>query len=118
MNNVLYQYKAFVTSVYNGNTCTVDIDLGLHTWVQEEKIRLMRIDAPEIRGKNRPKGILSRDFLINLILGKEIIICTFKDKKGKSGGYLGEIWLLEDEKEPLNVNDYLVEQGYAVFKED
>jgi hypothetical protein len=27
----LYHYKAKVTSVYDGDTCTVDIDLGIHT---------------------------------------------------------------------------------------
>jgi hypothetical protein len=48
MQNVLYQYKAIVTSVYGGDTSTVDIDLGLHTLVRGEKIRLMRINAPEL----------------------------------------------------------------------
>ena len=43
MQNVLYQYNAVVTSVYDGDSCTVDIDLGLHTWIHGEKIRLIRI---------------------------------------------------------------------------
>ncbi len=116
MNNVLYQYKAIVTSVYDGDTCTVDIDLGLHTWVKGEKIRLIRINAPELRGKDRQAGIASRDYLRSLILNKEIIIATFKDKKGKYGRYLGEIWLLRD-GEYINVNNEMVEKGFAVFKE-
>lgn len=115
MKNVLYQYKAFVTSVYDGDTCTVDIDLGLHIWARSEKIRLLRINAPEIRGKGRKKGLRSRDFLRELIMDKEIIIGTFKDKKGKYGRYLGEIWL-PLEGEILNVNDLLVEEGYAEYK--
>lgn len=117
MRNVLYQYKAIVTAVYDGDTCTVDIDLGLHTWVRGEKIRLMRINASELRGKERPKGLLSRDFLKNLILDKEIIIGTFKDKKEKYGRYLGEIWLNMNGKDYVNVNDLLVKKGYAVYKE-
>ena len=116
MQNVLYQYKAIVTSVYDGDTCTVDIDLGLHTWVRGEKIRLMRIDAPEMRGKSRTKGLRSRDYLRDLILDKEIIIGTFKDKKGKYGRYLGEIWLNMDGKDYVNVNDMLVKKKYAVYK--
>ncbi len=116
MKNVLYQYKAFVTSVYDGDTCTVDIDLGLKTWVRGEKIRLIRINAPEVKGKTRKEGLRSRDFLREIILDKEIIIGTFKDKKGKYGRYLGEIWLPKD-GEFLNVNDFLVEQGYAEYKE-
>ena len=116
MQNVLYQYKAIVTSVYDGDTCTVDIDLGLHTWVRGEKIRLMRIDAPEVRGKSRTKGLRSRDYLRDLILDKEIIIGTFKDKKGKYGRYLGEIWLNMDGKDYVNVNDLLVKKKFAVYK--
>ena len=116
MQNVLYQYKAIVTSVYDGDTCTVDIDLGLHTWVKGEKIRLMRINAPEVRGKSRKKGLRSRDYLRELILNKEIIIGTFKDKKGKYGRYLGEIWLNMDGEDYINVNDLLVKKKYAVYK--
>lgn len=116
MKNVLYQYKAFVTSVYDGDTCTVDIDLGLHIWARGEKIRLLRINAPEIRGKGRQKGLRSRDFLRELIMDREIIIGTFKDKKGKYGRYLGEIWLPKDD-EIININDLLVEEGYAEYKE-
>jgi len=116
MKNVLYQYKAFVTSVYDGDTCTVDIDLGLHTWVRGEKIRLIRIDTPEIRGKTRKKGLASRDYLREVIFDKEIIIGTFKDKKEKYGRYLGEIWLPLD-GEIINVNDLMVDKGYAVYKE-
>ena len=116
MKNVLYQYKAFVTSVYDGDTCTVDIDLGLHIWARSEKIRLLRINAPEIRGKGRKKWLRSRDFLRELIMDKEIIIGTFKDKKGKYGRYLGEIWL-PLKGEILNVNDLLVEEGYDEYKE-
>jgi micrococcal nuclease len=40
MEHTLYNYKAVVTSVYDGDTCTVDIDLGLHTWIRGEKSRL------------------------------------------------------------------------------
>lgn len=32
MDKVLYHYNAKIIDVYDGDTCTVDIDLGLHTW--------------------------------------------------------------------------------------
>lgn len=31
MESSLYHYKAKVVSVYDCDTCTVDMDLGLHT---------------------------------------------------------------------------------------
>ena len=42
MKHTLYNYKAIVTSVYDGDTCTVDIDLGLHSWIRGEKLRLAK----------------------------------------------------------------------------
>lgn len=62
MDKVLYHYKAKIVEVYDGDTCTIDIDLGLHTWIKGEKIRLTRINAPELRGTERTKGLKSRDF--------------------------------------------------------
>ncbi len=117
MKHTFYAYKAVVTSVYDGDTCTVDIDLGLHTWVRGEKIRLVRINAPEIRGSEWTEGIKSRDFLREQILDKEITIVTIKDKKGKYGRYLGEIWLKNEKGKEININDLLVKKGFAVYKE-
>lgn len=112
----LYTYKAIIVSVYDGDTVTVDIDLGLHTWIKGEKIRLNRINAPELRGKERPHGIESRDFLRSLISDKEVVIQTIKDKKGKYGRYLGEIWLKQKNDKYVNVNDIMVKEGFAEYK--
>ena len=113
METNLYHYRARVTEVYDGDTCTVNIDLGLHVWQMDEKIRLARIDAPELRGEERPQGLVSRDFLRDLILDKNIILETIKDKKGKYGRYLGEIWIEDESGQFYNVNDRMVADGYA-----
>jgi len=117
METQLFQYKAIVTAVYDGDTCTVDIDLGLHVWIKNEKIRLFGINAPELRGKERPQGLLARDFLRGLILNKEITLRTIKDVREKYGRYLGEIWVINEKGKSLNVNDELVKKGFAVYKE-
>lgn len=115
MDFQLYVYKAHVVSVYDGDTCTIDIDLGLSTWIHSEKIRLHRIDAPELRGAERERGILSRDYLRRLIFDRDIMLETIKDRKEKYGRYLGEIWVLDDNDEYYNVNDKMVKDGYAVY---
>lgn len=115
MNEKLYFYRATVKSVYDGDTITVDIDLGLMTWIHAEKLRLYRINAPELRGSEREEGLKSRDFLRSLIDGKEIFIETVKDKKGKYGRYLAEIWLEQGTDNWINVNDLLVTEGYAEY---
>ncbi len=113
MEQKLYHYKAVIKSVYDGDTCTVDIDLGLHTWIKDEKLRLNRINAPEIKGKTKAFGIKSRDFLKQLILDKTIYVQTIKDKNEKYGRYLAEIWLIDDKENYVNVNDLMVKNGMA-----
>jgi len=116
MEHTLYHYKAIVTSVYDGDTCTVDIDLGLSAWIRGERLRLNRINAPELTGKDKPEGLKSRDFLKSKILGKEITIETIKDRKEKYGRYLAEIWFEEKNGKFININDLLVTEGFAKYQ--
>lgn len=109
----MYTYKAKITSVYDGDTVTAEIDLGFNIKITE-KIRLLRINCPEVRGEERNDGLISRDRLIEKILDKEVTIVTIKDKKGKYGRYLGEIYL-DIEGEQLNINDWLVTEGLAKY---
>jgi len=113
MERTLYHYKAIVTSVYDGDNCSVDIDLGLSVWIRGEKLRLNRINAPELRGDERAKGLLSRDFLKDKFEGKEITIETIKDRREKYGCYLAEIWLEEKKGKFININDLMVTEGFA-----
>jgi micrococcal nuclease len=111
----LYYYKANVVNVYDGDTITADIDLGFKATLREEKIRLHRINAPEVRGRSRKKGIASCNYLRSLLMGKEILLQTIKDKKEKYGRYFGEVWLKQNEK-LININDELVKHGFAEYK--
>lgn len=115
MKEHLYHYRAQVVSVYDGDTCTMDIDLGLDSWRHGEKIRLARINAPELRGDERPAGIKARDFLREKIDGRQIWISTLKDKKGKYGRYIADIWLEEAGGGFININDALVDAGHAKY---
>ena len=115
MEQQLYVYKAHVVSVYDGDTCTVEIDLGLSTWLRGEKIRLYRINAPELRGAEREQGLKSMEYLKRLIQDKEIILQTIKDRKEKYGRYLGEIWVQDENGKSINVNDKMVAEGFAVY---
>jgi len=81
--------------------------------VRKEKIRLYEINAPEIRGIERPKGLKSRNFLKGQILRKEITIETIKDKKGKYERYIGKIWLKNEKRKEININDFFGEKMFC-----
>lgn len=108
----MYHYSALVQSVWDGDSITVEIDLGFHLKSGNLKIRLYGIDCPEIRGDTRAAGLEARDFLRDLIDGKVIEIKTYKDKKGKYGRYLADIYIGN-----IHVNAALVDAGHAVYKE-
>lgn len=110
MDNI-YRYRGVVSSVYDGDTITVDIDLGFHVQMKKEKFRLYRINTPEVRGPEKERGYVSRDWLRERILNREIIIVTHKDKKGKYGRWLADVWI-----DGICVNDELVEKGLAEYK--
>jgi len=111
--NKLYFYRAVVESVYDGDTCRVNLDLGFGIWKKREKIRLARINAPELKGDSLAAGRLSRDTLREFILGKNVILETLKDRKGRYGRYIGEIWL-ETNGNWININDEMVKLRMAV----
>jgi micrococcal nuclease len=55
----MYEYKALIISVYDGDTVTALVDLGFFV-KKEAKLRLYGIDTPEIRGEEREKGLISK----------------------------------------------------------
>jgi len=104
-----FTYVAAVLKVYDGDTITVDLDLGFNI-LFKTKLRLYGINAPEMRGKEKKQGTRSRDWLRRKILGKFILVYTFKDKKGKYGRYLAKIYM---PKKLTTVNSEMVNKGYA-----
>jgi len=104
----LYTYKAKCTSVYDGDSVTLDIDLGFNHWMVRQKVRLFGIDTPEIRGPERPEGLNSAARLRGLIEGQDVIIVSHRDRAGKYGRWLATIYL-----DDININKLLLEEGWA-----
>ena len=109
----MYEYKIKkVLKVYDGDTITVEIDLGCFTTVTKV-VRLLGIDTPEVRGDERPEGLVARDYLRNWLdeairADTDIIIRTHLDKTGKYGRLLGELFINN-----ISVNEHLIREGYA-----
>jgi len=106
----MYEYKARVIRIYDGDTVVVLVDLGFNVSVKET-LRLSGLNAPELKGEEKGDGLVSRDRLRDKILNKEVTIKTFKDSTEKYGRYIAEIYL---EKE--NINEWLIAEGLAQRK--
>ena len=103
-----YIYNAYVTSVYDEDTITCNINCGFGVELKKQKVRLFGLNTPEVRGESKEAGLVSRDKLRERILEKNIKLKTIKDKKGKYGRYLGVVFLDEE-----NINRWLIDNKLA-----
>ena len=93
----MYEYKARVVKVIDGDTVDVDIDLGFGIWIKDERVRIMGIDTPESRTRDKVEkkfGLAAKERLKQL-LGKDTVLKTQvnkngEDMKGKFGRILGD----------------------------
>lgn len=121
----LYWYKVRVDFLYDGDSITamrLDFGFGINKEVKRgdgDGIRFYGIDAPEMR-TDEGKALAKR---LKVLEGKTIICKSHKDKSGKYGRYLFELFVPynlmyggSEDKLYVNLNQWLVEQGLAVSK--
>lgn len=111
----MYQYKATVVSVTDGDTIRLDIDLGFNMVIHNTPIRLAGINAPET---NTPEGRVAKTYLKELLPpGTELTLHSIKDKTEKYGRILGILTYNNPETTTPTPNDTinntLIEKGYA-----
>jgi micrococcal nuclease len=112
----MYEYRAKLVKVVDGDTVDVDIDLGFGVWLKNERVRIMGIDTPESRTRDKVEkifGLAAKDRLKQLI-EKDTILKTFaakdgEDMKGKFGRILGD-FIVGDKM----VTEIMIEEGHAV----
>ena len=115
----MYEYRCKVIKVIDGDTVDVDIDLGFDIMLRDERVRIMGIDTPESRTRDKVEkkfGLASKARLKELIGGKSGPILKTQinkkgeDMRGKFGRILGD-FVTDDGR---MVTDILVEEGHAV----
>jgi len=114
----MYEYKATVKRVIDGDSIVLDIDLGFYIAMNETKIRLYGLDTPEMNSDDpllRLQAVLATRYLYdNLPVGSKVIIKTILDKREKYGRLLATIFT----KEGLNINEGLLENKLAISYKD
>ena len=107
----MYEYNCEVKRVVDGDTVDVVIDLGFDIHYSS-RVRLYGIDTPESRTRNKDekvRGIMSKEYLIDALSKGQVVIKTYRDKKGKFGRVLGEMYV-----EDTNINLRMVDEYLAV----
>ena len=118
----MYEYKCKVLKVIDGDTVDVDIDLGFGVWLRDERVRIMGIDTPESRTRDKVEkvfGLAAKERLQEL-LGETSILKTQvskdgEDMKGKFGRILGDFVVSQDDVGvPRMVTDVMITEGHCV----
>lgn len=115
-----FVYEAKVLSVHDGDTISVEIDLGFELKFTD-KIRFYGLNAPELKIRNdknklveNPAGTKTLEIVKEFLpIGSTIVVETIKDKKEKYGRYLANIYAMRDD-EQVNVNKFLLDYELAV----
>lgn len=116
----MYEYRVDIVKVIDGDTVDVDIDLGFGTWIKDERVRIMGIDTPESRTRDKEEKVfgLAAKKRLQELLGKGAILKTQinkdgEDMKGKFGRILGD-FIVDKDGEDAKVTEILVQEGHAV----
>ena len=56
----MYEYRTNLLKVVDGDTVDVDIDLGFGIWLRNERVRIMGIDTPESRTRNKGENLFGK----------------------------------------------------------
>tara|TARA_R110002126_G_scaffold169675_1_gene318672 strand:+ start:131 stop:553 length:423 start_codon:yes stop_codon:yes gene_type:complete len=116
----MYEYNCKVKRVVDGDTVDVVIDLGFDIHFAT-RVRLYGMDTPESRTRNKDekvRGYMSKDFLEEWMEKDDVIIRTRRDKKGKFGRVLGEMFVRGENINKLMVQECLAVEYYGQSKDD
>ena len=113
----MYEYRAKILRVVDGDTVDVDIDLGFGVVLANERVRIMGIDTPESRTADNTEkafGLAAKARLAEL-LGKTAVLRTQvskkgEDMKGKFGRILGDFVASDGRM----VTAIMAEEGHCV----
>ena len=119
----MYEYKALVDRVVDGDTIDVTIDLGFKTW-KKVRVRMEGINTPEARTRDleeKKLGLAAKDRLVEILKFNDNKCVLKVSGVGKYGRALATV--LVNSLSPLNgedgitlvdVNKQLIEEGHAV----
>tara|TARA_R100000781_G_scaffold114561_1_gene85684 strand:+ start:671 stop:1033 length:363 start_codon:yes stop_codon:yes gene_type:complete len=108
----MYEYKAKLKRVVDGDTCDAYIDLGFDVSVMK-RIRFMGVDTWESRTRDleeKKKGLAAKEYTKEMLEKNDCCFIIKSHGVGKYGRVLGEIFIEGEEK---SLNELLKDEGHA-----
>ena len=108
----MYEYKAKLKRVVDGDTCDAYIDLGFDVSVKK-RIRFMGVDTWESRSRDleeKKKGLAAKEYTKEMLSKNEGEFTIKSHGVGKYGRVLGELFI---EGEDKSLNELLKDNGHA-----
>lgn len=118
----MYEYKAIVDKVVDGDTIDCTIDLGFHTW-KKIRVRMEGINTPESRTRDleeKERGLAAKARLQEILDHNNNECILQVSGLGKYGRALASLFVenlspvAEESLTLINVNKQLIEEGHAV----
>ena len=120
----MYEYRCKVLKIVDGDTVDVDIDLGFGIMLKNERVRVMGIDTPESRTRDKVEkqfGLAAKKRLKEMLDNKSGPILKTQinkkgeDMKGKFGRILGDFTVYHAPTDSWRmITEIMVEEGHAV----
>jgi len=120
------KYDVRLVKVVDGDTVDVDIDLGFGIWLHDERVRIMGIDTPESRTRDKIEdlfGEAAKARVKELFESEHVKLITEEnrkgeDMKGKFGRILGDFDIEYKNKDNSyairRLTSIMIEEGHAV----
>ena len=119
----MYEYKAIVDRVVDGDTIDCTIDLGFSTW-KKVRVRMEGMNAPESRTRDKEekeRGLAAKARLEEILLYNDNHCILKVSGLGKFGRALAAVHVktlspisTESSMTLVNVNKQLIEEGHAI----
>lgn len=107
-----YIRKAQIKRIIDGDTFEVIVDCGFRRY-SVERLRLLGVNTPEVRGVQKEKGLESARFVEQLMpVGSTIV---FRSVKADSfGRWLADVFYEETKGQYENLAERLIADGFGV----
>jgi micrococcal nuclease len=106
----IYSRNAKVINIVDGDTFDAEVDLGFNLKFKE-RFRVLGIDAPEKFRPTRYAGLKSKQYLVDNLLNKNVVLVS--NRMDGYRRYLADVYITNEDGSQSKLAEVLVESGLA-----